>query len=310
MKDVRCMVCRQTLPTLKILRSHCLAAHSKAQLVRALLKNTIYQNKRQMKTFENKFDSVRPQYLKSEILFLEDGFQNSLPEEDSLEITVPFPKIEIKSEPEETESQYSFDECDSKNEIKKVIAKVEEERNENLLKLRNFRFDKTLRKRNCLSLNDQTGFFYVCRCSENEKANNLVDCYQKEDLQNLISDTDSCSEAGNFYVSFADLKFYCDVCGNGYTNKRKLIEHFEVHNTNCRMCKKRFKDRFSYKQHMKKHLLKVFICHLCGAEFGLKDMLMDHLDAHIEDDIYENVFSLEQDYKIESNRNICHFYFG
>lgn len=317
MKIIRCMVCRRTLPTVKTLRSHCMAAHSKVQLVRTILKNTIYPNnfQRKNKMSESKFENVKPQYLKTEILYLEDGFQNSLSENDSQfsndEVAASFPKIEIKKE-EESESDGNACSIENKDEIKDVIVKVEEnerKRKTNLLKLRNFRFNRN--KKHGVSLNDQNGLFYECHCSEEYINNNTIDCYQKNDLENLRSDTDSCSETGkNFYIPISDIKCYCDICGNGYSSKKRLIEHLEVHNTNCRICRKQFKDNFAYKQHMKKHLLKVFVCHLCTAEFGLKDMLVDHLDAHIEDDIYDNVFSLEQDYKIEKNNYINNFYLG
>lgn len=288
MRLIRCVVCRQSLPTMKTLKSHYNAAHSKTQLVRALIKNTIYENNVLHKK-RNPFEIVRPQYLKSEILNLEDGFLNYSDDQDDNWVA-PLPKIEIKTETDVTGE--SLEESDDK----RVLEDMKKRRAENLLKLRNFRFDKSLRhKKSSLSLNEQTGLFYVCRCSEDAKANPIVDCFQKNDLQNLISDTDSCSDTGKiFYMP----KCYCDICGNGYKSKTKLIEHFEVHNTNCRICKKRFNSNFSYKQHMKRHLLKMFVCHLCGAEFGLKSMLMDHLDAHIEDDVFENVFSLEQDYKV------------
>lgn len=279
MRPKRCMVCRQLLPTVKTLRSHYNAAHSKMQLVRALIKNTIYENNVRRKN-RNRFENVRPHYLKTEILYLEDGFQNC---DDADAPPLP-PKIEIKSETDE-----------SKSDVKPVLEEMKR-RKENLLKLRNFRFNRRNKRNNSLSLNEQTGLFYVCRCSEDAKANVVVDCFRKNDLQNLISDTDSCSDT--VYMPMLDSRCYCDVCGNGYMSKSKLIEHFEVHNRNCRICKKRFSTNFSYKQHMKRHLLKVFVCHLCGAEFGLKSMLMDHLDAHIEDDVFENVFSLEEDYKV------------
>lgn len=310
------MVCRQQLPTLKMLRSHYAAAHSKAQLVRALLKNTVYRSSSPRKTRDVaiSFDEVRPQYLKSEILYLEDGFQNSiLEDEDSQNSVFEESTPEVKEEAQETDSQ----ECagaDDKSAIKNIVAEMEEEaerkRKENLLTLRNFRFDKSLRESYRGALNEQTGLFYVCKCSDSEKSNHILDCYRKFDLENLKSDTDSCSDDGrSFYLPLTDPKCYCDKCGNGYTSKKKLIKHFEVHNTNCHICKKRFGNHSAYKQHMKKHLLKVFVCHSCGAEFAFKNMLMDHLDAHIEDDIYENVFGLEQDYKTVKNQ-FCYSNFG
>lgn len=290
------MVCRQSLPTLKALKSHYIAAHSKIQLVRALLKNTIYEKHIKSKS-DCRFDNVRPQYLKSEILYLEDGFVNSDDAEDAGKISVPLPKFEIKQESDDSDSQNILEKSDNKNVLEKVRR-----RKERLLKLRNFRFDKSLRgNKRFVSLNDQTGLFYICRCSENEKSNVILDYFRKNDVQNLISDTESCSDAENsFYIPNTNYKYYCNICGNGYTRKTKLIEHFEVHNTNCHICKKRFSTNFLYKQHMKRHLLKLFVCHLCEAEFGVKNMLMDHLDGHIEDDVFKNVFSLEQDYKIEN----------
>lgn len=77
MKIIRCMVCRQTLPTFKMLKCHYLAAHSKLQLVRPLMKSTIRMYNRYKKNVKNSFENVKPQYFKSEILYLEDGFKNT-----------------------------------------------------------------------------------------------------------------------------------------------------------------------------------------------------------------------------------------
>lgn len=267
------MVCRRVLPTLRTLKSHCRAAHSKLQLINVLLKNPRMRFRMETKS---SFERVQPEYLKCEILYLEDGFEN------------PFPAIKIKKEHDE----------DDKTEIKRFLEEEAKKRKQNLLKLRNFRFDKSLRKKYTKSLDDQTGTFYFCQCAVTDRKNNPVEIFRKSDIETLNSDTDSCSETGKFYLTLTDFKYYCDRCGNGYKTKAKLVEHLDTHNKNCHICSENFEDEFEFKGHMKKHLLKVFVCYLCEAEFGYKNMLLDHLDAHIEDDVYENVLGLEQDYKI------------
>lgn len=331
-----------------MLKSHYVAAHSKLQLVRALLKNSLFRNIKQKIVKKCppevvSFEGITPSYIKTEILYLEDGFQNldsnlentdqnySIFEEnenkkhvktsslfennfnfvlkDMLEPSVDETVLKIEQNMDTSNFSDSHDssDADDKTVIKSTIEDITE-RKQRLTKLRNFRFDKTKRIINTKSLNEVTGDYYICHCMETQKNNTIVPVYQKNDLQNLISDTESCSDTGkNYFMPLVDHKLYCYTCGNGYPSKRKLLEHFKTHETKCNICEKTFCSVNTYKLHLKKHLLKMYVCHLCEAEFSNKDMLLDHLDAHIEDDIYENVFRLEQDYKIENNVN--HLYY-
>lgn len=354
----KCLVCRQQLPTAKMLKSHYMAAHSKLQLIRALLKNSLFRNSNCVFTHNSikkrslqdvSFGGVSPKYLKTEILYLEDTFQNfdwdddisenyptsdnspdespkrkcnithSLLEDTSFIFSneVAFspsykivPKIEQNTGETSFSGNYESQDVEDKAAIKNTLLNMEKvmrERKQKLKDLRNFRFKKQ-GKTISTKLNESTGNFYVCHCTESQKNNITVPIYQKSDLQNLLSDTESCSDTGRSYCTSAvDCKLYCYTCGNGYASKRKLLDHFKTHETKCGICETTFRSAESYKLHLKKHLLKIFVCHLCEAEFSHKDMLLDHLDAHIEDDIYENVFRLEQDYKVENRPNQLYY---
>lgn len=356
----KCLVCRQQLPTTKMLKSHYMAAHSKLQLVRALLKNSLFRNSSSVSTqshtkkcsqHKTSFEGASPKYVKHEILYLEDGFENfgwddeishnysssdnslnepqnntscsivhplventSLMYSKEINLSPPY-KVELKIETktfEESQVVNSESEnVDNKASIKNTVLKMEKEMNDRkrkLKELRNFRFKKQSKVISTKSLNESTGHFYVCSCAESQKSNIIVPIYQKSDLQNLLSDTESCSDIDRSYrTPLLDCKLFCYTCGNGYANKRKLLEHFKAHDTRCSICERNFRSPETYKLHLKKHLLNIFVCHLCETEFSHKDMLLDHLDAHIEDDIYENVFRLEQDYKIENRSNQLYY---
>lgn len=330
-----------------------MAAHSKLQLIRALLKNALFKNSSSVPRLSSvkkyplqdvNFEGVSPKYLKTETLYLEDGFQNSDLDYDSItqnystpdnsdtepqtkKRIVPtqplletkdvalsplqkiIPKTEDIADDINTLDNHDLPNADDKAAVKDIVVdmeKVMEERKQRLNILRSFRFTKTKNVIVPKSLNENTGHFYVCRCSEPEKNNEIIPVYRKSDLQNLVSDTDTCSDTGRSCFT-VDHKLYCYTCGNGYATKRKLLEHFKTHENKCSLCEKTFRSPEKYKTHLKKHLLKIFVCHHCEAEFSHKDMLLDHFDAHIEDDIYENVFRLEQDYKIENRPNQLYY---
>lgn len=361
MNSIRCMVCWQIVPTMKKLKSHCIRAHSKLQLVKALLKNSVCRNPlgvrettiRSKTTTPRKdfgFAGVSPRYLKTETLYLEDDFQNSIFEEINANENYDSRKDEyVEGNKDECSSlivdklhsnsltEFSFVDdnketffeeyyiplnsssniennsplnSDSDDKATIHLQKAEEnirKHKEKISMLRNFRFNKVLKK-HAKSLNEKTGKFYICHCMEEEISNEIIEVYRKCDLQNLNSDTDSCSDSGkNYFIPITDTKFYCNTCGNGYKTKQKLINHFKKHVTKCNICNQDIRCHELYKQHIKRHLLKLFVCHLCEAEFGHKRMLLDHLDAHIEDDVYENIFGLEQDYKSQFNQNIVYY---
>lgn len=294
-----CSVCRHRLPTLKALRSHCMAVHTKTQLARAVLKAAAFGNSelpvsRNGKKHIVKFDNVTPEYWKCEILYLEDGFKISEIENEPIAHLKP----EIKDSGNSSSSFSDYSDSDHCS-----ISSLSSH-NRSLNELKNFRFDcSSYSNMYQKSLNHETGEFYICHCQEQQNGNHIIPVFQKSDLQNLMSDTDTCSDTGqNFFVPLYDSKLYCHTCGNAYSTKRKLIEHFKCHEKKCSICNQNFSTVEAYKSHLKKHLLKIYVCHLCGYEFSHKTMLLDHLDAHIEDDIFDNVFELEQDYKTDNEQ--------
>lgn len=146
------------------------------------------------------------------------------------------------------------------------------------------------------SLDDQNGVFYTCRCRENDCPNATK--FQNVDLRLATSDTESCSETSkNSFLSQEDSKLFCNKCGSGYKTEAALSEHMYVHEPFCRLCNTWFPNTFSFKQHMQLHKIRLFACHMCNAEFPLKETLFKHFDSHLEDKIFDDVLDMEDEYE-------------
>lgn len=236
------------------------------------------------KNREDKKTTIK--YIKKEITYLtESPFKSELIEDEDIK---PDLNSLILTETEIHQTKN----LENKNQHTDSVSSI----------LRNFRFQPdynlqaTIRHK---SLDEKSGQFYICNCSQDRRSNSTADIFQKTDLDRLMSDTESCSDVEDFvYHPPTCVKFFCDTCGNGYRTKKGLAWHLQVHQMKCEVCDRRFVSRLLYKEHMRGHLMKVYVCHLCEREFAHKVMLLDHLDAHIEDEVYENVFGLERDYKI------------
>ncbi|RZC37697.1 hypothetical protein BDFB_011156 [Asbolus verrucosus] len=126
------------------------------------------------------------------------------------------------------------------------------------------------------SLDEHTGAFYECHCREKIP-------------QKVSSDTESGSDTGK--------TFYCSSCGDGYQTAAELAGHEKVHQFHCKICNQVLNGQ-NYRDHLEKHILRVYVCHLCGFEFICKEVLMGHLDYHFEQQTFENILNMEQDYNM------------
>ncbi|CAH1154414.1 unnamed protein product [Phaedon cochleariae] len=162
---------------------------------------------------------------------------------------------------------------------------------------RHYRIDIT-KLQNAQSLDEKNGHFYTCHCREKKyrEPNNVL---QKGDLRIITSDTESCSDSGKYsFMPIVDTKVFCQKCGSGYKTEEELVDHMYVHESFCRLCNIPFACEFSFKQHMQLHVFRLFVCHVCHAEFPFKDMLLRHFDCHVEDRTFENVLDMEEDYRM------------
>jgi hypothetical protein len=125
------------------------------------------------------------------------------------------------------------------------------------------------------SLHEHTGEFYECHCMEKSS--------QKS------SDTESGSDTGK--------AFYCNFCGSGYQTVAELTEHETHHQYYCKLCDQAFTFP-NHKEHLEQHLLRIYVCHLCGFEFVCKEVLVGHLGYHFEQQTFENILNMEQDYNM------------
>ncbi|XP_066251513.1 uncharacterized protein [Euwallacea similis] len=160
-------------------------------------------------------------------------------------------------------------------------------------KSRHYKINIT-RTKNCLSLDENTGTFYQCHCKQGQLLSKEA---PKIGLLKLTSDTESASDAGRVNA-FNDIKVFCSKCGNGYKDEKLLIEHMKVHETHCRVCNEIFPTEQSFKEHIKAHIFKVFVCHLCNYEFPVKEMLQRHYESHVEDSVLDSVIDMEQEYSL------------
>ncbi|KAJ8926516.1 hypothetical protein NQ314_021118 [Rhamnusium bicolor] len=95
-----------------------------------------------------------------------------------------------------------------------------------------------------------------------------------------------------------DTKIFCNKCGSGYNSARELSDHMQVHETFCRLCNESFPNEFIFREHMRLHIFKVFMCHVCHREFAFKELLQVHFECHVEDRTFETVLDMEEEYKI------------
>lgn len=123
------------------------------------------------------------------------------------------------------------------------------------------------------SLHEHTGEFYECHCMK----------------LTISSDTESCSDTTKTY--------YCNFCGNGYQTVAELAEHEKLHQIQCRICSQ-FLNVQSYRDHFQQHILRVYACYICGFECICKEVLTRHLDYHFEQQTFDNILNMEQEYNV------------
>lgn len=148
---------------------------------------------------------------------------------------------------------------------------------------------------NTQSLDDKTGEFYTCNCQAKNKISKST---KKADLQILTSDTESCSDTAKSFSHSPDAKLFCTKCGNGYRTKAELTEHMYIHETFCRLCNTAFPSKYKFREHMRLHIFKVYLCHICNAEFQMRDMFYNHFVCHFEDKTFENILDMEEEYPV------------
>lgn len=281
MRKVRCEICRHHLPTLKNLKSHYMIAHSKVQIIKELLKisllkatpnlfmralkrkkehkqKTIYLHKNIHITYSNDIIIIKDESSTDHLIEL--TFENpqnfNLPKEN--------PNFPIPGTSKELNKDYS-----NNNSIN---HKRRTKRDRKSKKLFHIGFKKLTES--TVSLNEHTGEFYECHCRKNS--------YIK-----TSSDTDSCSDSLKWY--------YCNSCGNGYNSTTELIEHEKQHQFTCNFCNENVPVDKS-REHLDKHIIRLFVCHICSFEFISKGLLDSHLNHHYEQTVLETVLGLEQDY--------------
>lgn len=145
------------------------------------------------------------------------------------------------------------------------------------------------------SLDEKTGEFYTCNCRIKSKISKSM---KRADLKIITSDTESCSDTGKTLSQSADTKLFCTKCGNGYKTKSELTDHMYIHETFCRLCNTAFSSRYKFREHMRLHIFKVYMCHVCSAEFPMREMFYKHFESHIEDQTFESVLDMEQEYPV------------
>lgn len=183
---------------------------------------------------------------------------------------------------------------------------------------------ETVTKNNS-SLNEKSGSFYICHCMEHaqdscrinpKRQSSVTDFIKKIKMENPITCTNApISKFNNLCPSIQEGNYdkqtcsnvkcennskghYCKTCGNNYNSTTEMYEHMQSHHFKCHMCNNVFLYENDYMSHMQSHLLKVFVCHFCRREFGQKTTLVQHLDAHFENEFYDNVLALEEEYKV------------
>ena len=76
--------------------------------------------------------------------------------------------------------------------------------------------------------------------------------------------------------------FSCDQCEAFYSTKKSLWQHknrFHKLRQKCEICGSEFRP-FYYKDHMKRHLEKKFLCAHCPSSFVAKCDIKQHLEIH------------------------------
>ncbi|XP_044253702.1 zinc finger protein 616-like [Tribolium madens] len=123
------------------------------------------------------------------------------------------------------------------------------------------------------SLHHQTGEFYECHCMEKP-----------------VTTTPETTPSSNKQI-------YCTFCGSAFQTIAELLNHESYHQYYCKLCNRIFY-MSNHKEHISQHLPRIYVCYLCGFEFGCKEVLLGHLGYHFEQQTFENILNMEQDYNV------------
>ncbi|XP_063915746.1 zinc finger protein 90-like [Zophobas morio] len=270
MKRVRCTICRHQLPNLKTLKSHYVTRHSKIQIIKELFKSSILSAtpallaKSIRRKIQQKYktvylhDKVQITYSNDTII-IEDGSSD-----DNL--------IELTFDDNQNLTIPVLEQGSAKD--KAGQSRRKSRKNKKSKKLFRIGIKKVTEVPK--SLHEQTGEFYECHCME-------------KGSQKTSSDTESGSDSGRI--------FYCNFCGNGYQTVAELTQHENMHQYYCKLCNLIFNIP-NHREHMDQHIVRIYVCHLCGFEFICKDMLIGHLGYHFEQQTFEHILNMEQDYNM------------
>lgn len=332
MKSVRCSICRQKYKNSKKLNFHYMRKHSKMKIVKELLTSNVLLSTPKVLHKKYKYMSPNKKTIKKIKMDPNSANTETLFMNEDIHILCGQNEIIIGDGKSSVDLEFSFDEtsCETKENHTSTIPKnsksykkrqssnsdycsrspsassegsnISLEKNKRKIKRKRQSLGKFKHYRiniskleNQQSLDDQTGEFYICLCRE--KSDLQRKSLEKSNLRIITSDTETCSDAGkNYFIPIVDTKVFCKKCGNGYKTQQELTEHMYIHETFCRLCNTSFPSEYSFREHMRLHIFKVFMCHICNAEFLFRDMLMQHFEYHMEDRTFENVLDMEEEY--------------
>lgn len=318
MKVVRCLVCRRKMPTLKYLNNHYLKDHSKVRIVKFLMKFSFLQNnlfmRKHKKVKQTKYEhDSKTMYMNSNFKIVYGTKEIMIADSDEkMELQVGKLTTDCNEELSSTKenikpndldvskatSGYCSDTPAASSDSSSTPLMVTKKKIRRRKTKKNGYYQINITKiKNEQSLSEENGQFYICHCRESN--NNMSKFMKKSDLRVLTSDTESCSDTGKqFFMPIIETKMFCKKCGSGYKTATELDDHMSIHDTVCNLCNITFSDEFVYKEHMRLHVVKLFLCHVCKEEFPSKELLCNHFEQHVASRILENVLDMEDDYGV------------
>lgn len=216
--------------------------------------------------FKNSVNNATPRYTRLKKRRIYDYYK-AVYLNDKVQVMYTKDSIVIEDEsPTDHLIGLTFNKKDSKQEIKKRRCRRKNKKPQKLFYIGVRKVTEAPK-----SLHDQTGEFYECNCMEKPAKD--------------VSETDS------------NKQFVCSFCGTVFQNVSELVAHESQHQYYCKLCNRVFTTP-SFKEHIEQHFVRIYVCHLCGFEFFCKDVLLGHLGYHFEQQTFENILNMEQDYNM------------